>query len=587
MRHTSKVSNFSTLLASAGLAATLLAAACGDGATEPEPPPEPPRATTVAVTPPTAELTALGATVQLSAQVLDQNGQAMAGAAVTWSSGSATIATVSATGLVTAVQNGSVTITATSGSASGNAAVTVAQMAGAVEVTPPVDTLAPGDTLRLSAEATDANGNAVTGIEFSWTSSAAAVARVDNSGLVTAVAAGSATITAATGDASGTSEITVVNPDRVALVALYEATDGPNWGNSENWLTDKPLDDWYGVGTDASGRVVSLDLGGRWDNTGGWIRQGLSGAIPPELGGLANLSDLHLDRNELTGAIPAELGGLVNLRVLNLGGGALARDRNELTGAIPAELGGLANLTVLDLSFNELTGAIPAELGGLANLTELDLWNNRLTSAIPAELGSLANLTELDLGRNALTGTIPAELGGLANLTRLTLSDNELAGTIPTELGSLANLSDLDLDRNELTGAIPAELGGLANLTDLSLFSNELTGAIPAELGGLANLTALYLSSNELTGAIPAELGGLASLRALWLADNELTGRLPDSFLNLSLWVFTWNENAALCAPNTTAFRAWLAGIDSHRPGPFCSAAGAGAAIPVIFRPRG
>ncbi|MYB99833.1 MAG: hypothetical protein F4X60_14955, partial [Gemmatimonadetes bacterium] len=63
----------------------LWASACGDGTTEP--PPDPPRPTTVTVTPATAELTALDATVQLNAQVLDQNGQVMAGAAVTWSSG--------------------------------------------------------------------------------------------------------------------------------------------------------------------------------------------------------------------------------------------------------------------------------------------------------------------------------------------------------------------------------------------------------------------------------------------------------------------------------------------------------------------
>ena len=56
------------------------------------------------------------------------------------------------------------------------------------------------------------------------------------------------------------------HPDRAALVALYNATDGPNWVNNENWLTDAPLRDWYGVATDASGRVVRVDLAGRWDS---------------------------------------------------------------------------------------------------------------------------------------------------------------------------------------------------------------------------------------------------------------------------------------------------------------------------------
>ena len=72
------------------------------------------------------------------------------------------------------------------------------------------------------------------------------------------------------------------NPDRAARVALYQATDGPNWTNSDNWLTDAPLGDWYGVqtsGTSGSGRVVSLVLD---DNA-------LAGPIPPELGNLTRL----------------------------------------------------------------------------------------------------------------------------------------------------------------------------------------------------------------------------------------------------------------------------------------------------------
>ncbi len=44
-----------------------------------------------------------------------------------------------------------------------------------------------------------------------------------------------------------------------ALVALYESTDGPNWVNNENWLTDAPLGEWYGVDTDRDGRVSRHD----------------------------------------------------------------------------------------------------------------------------------------------------------------------------------------------------------------------------------------------------------------------------------------------------------------------------------------
>ena len=132
-----------------------------------------------------SQLTELGATEQLTAEVRDQNGNAMAGAAVSWASSAASVATVSSTGLVTAVGNGTATITATAGSASGSATVTVAQEVSAVAVSPAADTLVAGDTLRLAAEADDANGHTVAGAEFTWASSDTLVAVVDDAGLVT------------------------------------------------------------------------------------------------------------------------------------------------------------------------------------------------------------------------------------------------------------------------------------------------------------------------------------------------------------------------------------------------------------------
>ena len=329
--------------------------------------------------------------------------------------------------------------------------------------------------------------------------------------------------------------------DRAALVALYEATDGPNWDSNSNWLTDAPLDAWHGVSTDASGRVQKLHLA--WN--------GLTGVIPPELGKLANLEWLHLSGNGLT------------------------LSSNGLTGEIPPELGKLANLTSLNLRDNGLTGEIPPELGKLANLTSLNLYDNDLTGEIPPELGKLANLERLDLSYNGLTGEIPPELGKLANLERLDLSSTGLTGEIPPELGKLANLERLYLSRNGLTGEIPAELGKLANLTSLNLYGNGLTGVIPPELGKLANLESLSLHDNDLTGEIPAELGKLANLERLYLGGNGLTGVIPSAFSDLpNLKIFVWDKNAGLCAPGTRQSISFVEGLD-YPVGPFCHEADA------------
>lgn len=158
-----------------------------------------------------------------------------------------------------------------------------------------------------------------------------------------------------------------VGGDREALIALFNATDGPNWVNKENWLTDATLGEWYGVETNASGRVVALGLGGRWDdNACRVVGHGLPGKIPPELARLAELRTLSLYSNNLVGIIPPELSELPQLIQLRL-------EDNALSGQIPSELGRLAQLQTLTLDRNLLTGPIPPELGNLALLSTLRL----------------------------------------------------------------------------------------------------------------------------------------------------------------------------------------------------------------------
>src|SRR3954468_6806731 len=78
--------------------------------------------------------------------------------------------------------------------------------------------------------------------------------------------------------------------DSLALIDLYNSTDGANWFVHANWLTKKPVKTWYGI-TLTGTRVTSLDL----------ISNRLSGTIPSSLGNLANLNNLFLSDNELSG----------------------------------------------------------------------------------------------------------------------------------------------------------------------------------------------------------------------------------------------------------------------------------------------
>ena len=316
--------------------------------------------------------------------------------------------------------------------------------------------------------------------------------------------------------------------DLVGLIALYNATDGPNWRNNTNWLSETPVGEWYGVSVDSNGRVVGLNL----------YQNELSGIIPSELGKLTNLRWLSLYDNQLSGEIPPELGELTKLESLDLWS-------NQLSGEIPPELGELANLQSLWLYNNQLTGEIPSELGSLGNLAQFSLGGNQLSGGIPSELGNLANLEWLVLSYNQLSGGIPSELGNLANLEWLGLSHNQLSGEIPSELGNLPNLQRLGLNNNQLSGEIPSELGELANLRRLYLYNNQLSGEIPSELGNLANLQTLWLDNNQLSGEIPPELGNLGNLQRLWIENNQLSGEIPpelEALANLEWLALSGNQ---------------------------------------------
>ncbi|WP_419166834.1 Ig-like domain-containing protein [Candidatus Palauibacter sp.] len=209
----------------AGLTGVALTLSCGGETAAPTPgpppppPPPPPQPTTLSIAPDSVRLTALDATAQLSADLRDQNGRPMTGVSIDWAASDTLVATVTGSGLVRSTGPGAATITATAGGLSATASVTVEQVVAEVVVTPPAPTVFEGDTLRLAAEARDANDYHVPDVVFVWTSDYEAVATVDSAGLAQAVAQGTATITARTGEVSGTAAVTVTrrsippNPD--------------------------------------------------------------------------------------------------------------------------------------------------------------------------------------------------------------------------------------------------------------------------------------------------------------------------------------------------------------------------------------
>ena len=519
----------------AALVAVLAMLSCGEdvSAPSPPPPPPPPRPATLSINPATLTFRALGDTARLAAEVRDHDGQTVSGASVTWASGDASIVTVDATGLATAVGNGTASATASAEGASGSATITVEQVVSSLDLSPSPLLLAVGDVLRLAAEAADANGHPVAEPELTWRTSDESIATVDATGLVSGTGVGMTTITAMAAEASADAGVEVLDgadADRLALTTLYAVTDGPGWINDENWLTDLPVGDWRGVSVDAAGRITELDL----------------------------------EANNLIGVIPPQLGRLTRLRELTL-------IRNSLAGPIPPELGRLANLEVLGLAINRLTDALPSELGRLSKLRELLVYRNSLTGGIPEQFADLGRLEKLVAYWNPISGPIPQ---GFLHLDHLDEFDASLTLIcVPGTIAFARWLEDLRVPVFEefCNAEDVAALDGLYRSTDGENWDESSgwgRGVVLETWHGvradsLGRVVALDLSDNGLTGPVPGSLGRLTALTELRIGGNQLTGALPLSLARLPLRAFHYADTG-VCVPDDETFRDWLTGIPSH-----------------------
>lgn len=354
--------------------------------------------------------------------------------------------------------------------------------------------------------------------------------------------------------------MSVLAGDSVALVALYNATNGPEWPLENKWLKE-PIRKWLGVKTervDGERRVTSVILS----------NMKLKGQLPRELKSLTALKKLDLSYNKdlkgdlieevfelkelttlnlrftgLTGTLSPAVGQLTSLDTLDLwtspwdlNGTEYNPNPDVMTGELPAELGDLKQIRFLRLGRQGFTGELPEQMGGMTNLSYLDVARCRLSGGIPASFGNLKNLQTFFADKNRFDQPLPEELCQAESLLELYLNDNEIPGQIPEAIGDLRNLNALDLDNNRLTGVIPASIDKLEKLGLLYLNDNQLEGPIPAGICTMhPGLIKADLSNNNLTGNVPeitpnSFMGG-AWYTSLVVYGNKLTGSIPESYL--------------------------------------------------------
>ena len=287
--------------------------------------------------------------------------------------------------------------------------------------------------------------------------------------------------------------------EREALIAIYKALDGDNWYINDNWCSDKPLSEWYG------------------------IRLGVDGYI----------EDLSLECNNLSGALPKDIVNLKNLVVLNFA------ENNDIT-IIPNEVTKMQRIAVLRLPAVEY---LPDSIFSITTLGELQLDLTKIENIV-IDVSKLQYLINLSLVSDGLS--FPINIKELKNLRALSLDG--FVGKFPVITG-LMELNSLSIVRCEIQDEFPENWEGLNNLIDINLSGNKIASGIPSNMLLLPKLQSMNLRNNHLLGSLPKEFNhylsnGISDFGYIYLDFNQLSGNIQDNIQHHPNWGLHWQTTA-------------------------------------------
>ncbi|MCY3555615.1 MAG: Ig-like domain-containing protein [Gemmatimonadetes bacterium] len=563
----------------------LVLSSCGkDGPTRPDgspvsspaPAPTPAR---ISITPSSVSLTEIGETARLSATVYSNDSAVLSGAVLSWASSNANVAVVDNGGLVTAVSYGTAQVTARSGNASQSVQVTVIQEASRIVIEPAMATLMSlGQTLQMTAAVFDKNEQPVKDAEVAWQSSSEGVATVDDGGLVTAVSNGTALISARSGSASQTVQVTVMQEaGRIVIepymVTLFRFGFGERSPRKTVKLSATVLD--------ANGRELE-DAEVKWSSNKGIVTVDEGGLVTAVSDGTAEITARSGDASAsvavrvllpviIESSLPLDHSRGIPILRLDTEGqtaqlSAIVYDVNgqEVEGA-PVEWEHVEDCFIC-VGTNVVTvdenGLVTARTNGetIVNVTASDFhWSNfsslqvsvniipsggahirvypphlhlgigmmvQLSTSMYDEDGQVVEDTEFAWSSDDNTvatvdadGLVTAEAYGMA---RITAQADELSASISLIVSARS-------DRARLISFYHATDG--ENWRD-SAFNNWLSTAPIADWDGVklneaGRVRSLLRGTQNLTGTIPPVLAQLSELRVLQLFRNALTGSIP------------------------------------------------------------
>lgn len=282
--------------------------------------------------------------------------------------------------------------------------------------------------------------------------------------------------------------------DRDILISLYNAANGANWAHQDNWCSDKPLGEWYGVTTDQDGKVTELYFNG---------------------------TDPYSPSNALKGN--ASFNGLKKLERLNIG-------NCQLTTLDVSGCPSLANIQ-LYCTTEDLTSWKLSESLETINCSKIPLTSIDLSVCTKLKDFSLENSRTISIDNIKECHSLTS-----INVTNTSIREIDLTG--------IKTLKNIIIDRNsDLTRL---NVSGCESLSYFMCYENKLTAL---DVSGLTVLNELQCWHNELTSL---NVTGCTSLGRLWCSDNQLTSLDISSCTGLTQLTCENNNLTSLDASNKT-----------------------------------
>jgi hypothetical protein len=366
--------------------------------------------------PTSLDFESIGETVQLTSP-----------AGTTWSSASTGIVTVSSTGLLTALTNGSAAITGTLSSSSVGVAARVAQVVDSVSITPASPTIAAGATQQFTARGFDALGTEVTGVSALWVSANHLVATISPTGLATGTGGGTVAISASVRGEPGSANLTVTGQAPATRVRFF--TEPFATPQNATFSVSVQIENAVGTRVGSASNAVTLAIG---TNPSSGTLSGLK--TVNAVNGVATFNDLSID---------------------NLGAGyTLTATSGSLTSATSVPFN-VVSQAPTHLAFTSIpTGVLPNQLFNVS----VQVRNAAGTTAVGA-----TNVVTLAIGTNPSSGTLSGPI-----------TANAVNGTATFSGVSINNVGQdytLTASATSLTGATSGPIDVVSNAATQLTFS--------------------------------------------------------------------------------------------------------------------